>query len=500
MLVATMLRLPVLALVALFAALLQAQSFDLDRGRQAVVSLDGNWRFHPGDSPGSAGAPFLWAQPGFDDSAWPLLRSDASWSDQGYPGLSGFGWYRFALDLPAGDRPASLMLAPILTSYEVYVDGRYAGGSGNMPPALIPASEISFHLYPLTAAGSRSPRRVQVALRVWHAPIWAVYVGGGPIYGGHLAGDPALLSVEQGHRQVARNTLFVDAYAYSITSALVGLAILGLFLIRPAEREYLWFAVMLLAQSADNALYVGQQIFSWLPVPIYDLLDGILVAANVIAAFCFFARVLNAHARRLGRVLLALAALSPLGAIAYWPGWFSPAAAGMVWFALLFPAVLWIVGKLLQRSIQGDTNARLLLAPTVLDLGFYFADNLAIVLNQAGWTTVPHILEVRLPLPPFTVQTGTLFHLVFLLALLIFLIRRFSLARSSEQRMAGEFEAARQVQQVLLPDELDQCPGFRVECVYQPADQVGGDFFQQMADGRGGMSIVVGDVSGKGLP
>jgi serine phosphatase RsbU (regulator of sigma subunit) len=56
------------------------------------------------------------------------------------------------------------------------------------------------------------------------------------------------------------------------------------------------------------------------------------------------------------------------------------------------------------------------------------------------------------------------------------------------------------VQQVLLPDELDQCPGFAVKCIYRPADQVGGDFFQQIGDGQGGMTIVVGDVSGKGLP
>lgn len=66
--------------------------------------------------------------------------------------------------------------------------------------------------------------------------------------------------------------------------------------------------------------------------------------------------------------------------------------------------------------------------------------------------------------------------------------------------MAGEFEAARQVQKVLLPDEQDQCPGFYVESIYRPADQVGGDFFQQIADGHGGMLIVLGDVSGKGLP
>jgi serine phosphatase RsbU (regulator of sigma subunit) len=97
-------------------------------------------------------------------------------------------------------------------------------------------------------------------------------------------------------------------------------------------------------------------------------------------------------------------------------------------------------------------------------------------------------------------RPGILLHLFFLLALLVFLIRRFSMARRKEEHMAGEFEAARQVQQILMPDQLDQCPGFTVESIYQPAEQVGGDFYQQMADSQGGMLIVVGDVSGKGLP
>ena len=151
-------------------------------------------------------------------------------------------------------------------------------------------------------------------------------------------------------------------------------------------------------------------------------------------------------------------------------------------------------------ALRGNLDARLLLVPTLLDMGYYLADNLAIMLNQAGWTGTPRVLEVSLPLPPFTMQTGILFHLVFLLAMVVFLVLRFTRARRHEAWLASELEAARQIQQVLLPDEQDQCPGFNVEYVYQPADQVGGDFFQQIGDGHGGMLLVVGDVSGKGLP
>ncbi len=483
------------------AAWLPAQSFDLDHGRERVVSLDGLWRFHPGDSPRDQGASVpLWAKPGFDDSGWLLLRSDKPWSVQGYPAMSGYAWYRFAVEVPAGDTPTSLLLAPIVTSYEVYVDGRPVGGSGRMPPTIIPSTVFSYHLFPLAPAGSDSPRTVQVAIRVWHSPIWAGYVGGGPYYGGHLAGDPTLLKSEQNHHQLVRNSKYIDAYSYSITAALIGLAILCLFFIRPAEREYLWFAAMLLSQAADNALFVGQQIYAWPAVPINDLLDGTLVAINIAGAFCFFARVLEARAGAAGRILLGLVALSPLPAVFYWPGWFSASASAATQLACLLPAVVWILAMLVQRAVRGNLDARLLLLPTMLDLGYYLADNVAIVLAQAGWTRLPRVLELPLPLPPFTMQTGILLHLFFLLALLVFLIRRFTLARRQEERLAGEFEAARQVQQVLLPDELDRCPGFAVECIYRPADQVGGDFFQQIGDGQGGMTIVVGDVSGKGLP
>jgi serine phosphatase RsbU (regulator of sigma subunit) len=42
-------------------------------------------------------------------------------------------------------------------------------------------------------------------------------------------------------------------------------------------------------------------------------------------------------------------------------------------------------------------------------------------------------------------------------------------------------------------------PGFKIDCVYQPAKQVGGDFFRVTPEGGGSVLIVVGDVSGKGL-
>ena len=501
----TLRQLAALALVAQ-TAWLPAQSFDLEHGREPLVSLDGLWRFHPGDSPllppSQPDGPQkpLWAQPAFDDSAWPLLQGGKSWDTQGYPAMSGYGWYRFTVSVPAGEKPTSLLLAPIVSAYEVYVDGNPIGGSGDMPPTIVPNTRFSFHLFPLTLATRNSARTVQVAIRVWHSPIWSSYMPGGPWLRGNLAGDPGFLAGELRHQQLARNSRFVDYYCYSIAAGLIGFAILCLFLFRPTDWEYLWFATMLLAQAADSVLNVSKEIYAIPPIPVFDLLDGILSATIIFTAFCFFSRVLRARVRALEKFFLALVAFSPLINVSYWPGWFSAPASASTQLACLLPAVAWILWVLVKRALQGNLDARLLLLPTLLDLGYYMADNLAIVLNQVGWTRMPRVLEVPLPLPPFTMQIGIFLHLFFLLALLVFLIRRFTLARQQEERMAGDLEAARHVQQLLLPDVSDQCPGFKVECVYEPADEVGGDFFQQISDGIGGMSILVGDVSGKGLP
>ncbi len=68
-----------------------------------------------------------------------------------------------------------------------------------------------------------------------------------------------------------------------------------------------------------------------------------------------------------------------------------------------------------------------------------------------------------------------------------------------KERLAAELEAGRAMQQVLLGAEIPIIPSLRIESVYQPAGEVGGDFFLVLPAPNGGTLIAVGDVSGKGL-
>jgi hypothetical protein len=83
---------------------------------------------------------------------------------------------------------------------------------------------------------------------------------------------------------------------------------------------------------------------------------------------------------------------------------------------------------------------------------------------------------------------------------LVILVRDLIHDRSEKQRLAAELAASRAVQQVLIPEQLPAVPGFRIQAVYEPFGEVGGDFFQILPLPAGGVLIAIGDVSGKGMP
>lgn len=60
-------------------------------------------------------------------------------------------------------------------------------------------------------------------------------------------------------------------------------------------------------------------------------------------------------------------------------------------------------------------------------------------------------------------------------------------------------ESARRVQSLLVPTYLPTTPHFHFEAAYVAASEVGGDFYQVLPQADGGLLVVVGDVSGKGL-
>ncbi|HKH37412.1 MAG TPA: SpoIIE family protein phosphatase, partial [Rubrobacter sp.] len=68
------------------------------------------------------------------------------------------------------------------------------------------------------------------------------------------------------------------------------------------------------------------------------------------------------------------------------------------------------------------------------------------------------------------------------------------------KRIEQELRVARMIQHTLLPKSLPELEGHQIAVYYQPAREVGGDFydFLELEDGR--LGLVVGDASDKGIP
>lgn len=80
------------------------------------------------------------------------------------------------------------------------------------------------------------------------------------------------------------------------------------------------------------------------------------------------------------------------------------------------------------------------------------------------------------------------------------LVQQQQLEARQRERMEQELRVARIIQETLLPKQLPDLPGWRVSAYWQPAQAVGGDFYDFIGLPGGKLGIVIGDVTDKGVP
>lgn len=80
------------------------------------------------------------------------------------------------------------------------------------------------------------------------------------------------------------------------------------------------------------------------------------------------------------------------------------------------------------------------------------------------------------------------------------LVRQQQEEAQSRERLEQQLRVARLIQQTLLPTQVPTLPGWEVGDYYQPAQAVGGDFYDFLYFEDGRLGLVVGDVSDKGVP
>jgi len=487
----------------LSASFVHSQTFGLEKDRIQIAELSGLWRFHPGDD---ADGKLGWADPHLDDSGWKLIRGDNSWNAQGFPKLDGFAWYRARVDVLPGQTNVAIYIPRIVTSYQVFADGKLLGGEGGMPPHPRPISEFNPPaVYPLPQVANPQARTVLIAIRVWHWPGWDLLVDGG-FYVTPLIGQTVLLNERRDARTSQLTLLTAQDAVLAMLEALAGLASLGFFWLRPREREYLWFSIFIFA-SAWLHLATRTARLGGSDALVFDLIQTGLGGVILSAQIALFYRLLGGRRGWLlwtaigsgaGSCVLGVALFFanaiwghlPQGTVVLWN---APTAV----FSLA-PAI-WVLLLLSRRAIQGLFEARLLLAPVallelaaVMDPVFWLG-TFVFRWNQEIWSWYRTFTGT-----PFPISVSDLCETLFLVGRLAFFVRRFTRTSLQEEAHRRELESARVVQLILIPEAIPHVSGFAIESVYKPAGEVGGDFFQILPSADGGLMAVIGDVSGKG--
>jgi serine phosphatase RsbU (regulator of sigma subunit) len=68
------------------------------------------------------------------------------------------------------------------------------------------------------------------------------------------------------------------------------------------------------------------------------------------------------------------------------------------------------------------------------------------------------------------------------------------------ERVEQELRVAQHIQQASLPEVVPKIEGWQISPFYQPAREVGGDFYDFHLLSEGRLGLVVGDATGKGVP
>jgi sigma-B regulation protein RsbU (phosphoserine phosphatase) len=450
-------------------------------GTQVLVAEDGGWRVHAGDDSSYAAAKL-------DDSAWQQASFDDDLPDSLSMGHA--RWFRKRIVLPMEPGAIDLLLIGTQGSFEVYVDGERIGGPILSSLRWRKGQEL---IFPLRSAGGPDRESVEVAVR---SHVYASEFSDGLNFAHAAVGTPAAVETAARAHQGSRIGKLVFPIAILVAMTIAALLILGLYYQQPAHREYLWLGLSLFFFALTTGL------------PAIDIHGGEPYSCNAFlgdpCTYFFIATQLgfiySFIGRRSGRFVRFYQAALILVPLPFntllWLGRFPDGTLEWVENTLTLPAMLIVLVILVRAYRAGSREAGLLILPTLFAnaAGFLFGVEIIVQTHYPGFALPSLNLGlVRFDLTP-------LLAVPYLLSIGLLIFLRYDQVSRAQVQTQAELASARTIQQILIPEELPKIPGFHIESVYHPAQQVGGDFFQVLPIEGGGVLAVLGDVSGKGLP
>jgi hypothetical protein len=285
----------------------------------------------------------------------------------------------------------------------------------------------------------------------------------------------------------------LPAIAINLLLMLAGIGAFALHHSQPKHSEYQWLGLYLFLLGTSNLLF-GCQQSGLLPQSANFLFSDPLFYFFTIAQIEFTFRFGGRRVGRGWRVYEAFL-LVPLVLVSLtWQGQFPSELYVLVEaaIAVLLPILLLVWYR------QGNREAGWLILPSLFPAATISLYDIGTVSILFGWHKAD-FLDNPIQLGPIPLQPTDLSDLLFLLAIGVVMVFRFTRVSREQARTAAELAAAREIQQRLVPASLPVIAGYHLEAAYLPAQEVGGDFYQVLKQPDGSALIVIGDVSGKGL-
>jgi len=473
---------------------------------KGAVPLGGQWQFHLGDNPS-------WALPGIDDATghdgWEQLKADSPWGAQTHPNTEGYGWYRRHIDLtlaPGAPSDVTLLIPAIDDVYELYWNGRPVGHLGSFPPRVDFQSAI-----PAQTFGLGPVRSGVLAVRVYKVPFASNDDGtAGGFEGVPILGSPQAIAVIKD--SLDYKWLRGQQSRFALTGLYGIVCLLSFFAWMRDRRQRLLFWMAAYALMPTLELFLNNMRLQVSTILITFLVQFAIQLREISQWYVLIYLLQLEDRAKLMRWIKVIAIGSIIaGAVDGSLGFsyslmakttFQIADACLTFLILpgeAIPILLVLLAVIRRRRLD---SARWIVASiALLNDVTYAVSNISQQGERfthwplAGWLQNAHVTVFGNTIGLQLVLRTALF-----LAIVYAVLRYAIDYRKRQNALEREYQNAKEVQQVLVPEALPAVPGFDLASAYRPAREVGGDFFQILPMDGGGALVVIGDVSGKGMP
>ncbi len=420
-------------------------------------------------------------------------------------------WFRAHVKLPEGHGPLAL-LVELPTSQsasmsfsdtgppvDVYANGQPIKPEGPHPEAPQHYQQIS-RIYDLNIPSSQTD--LTLVVRTLYVPFgdgaYTYFFAHRKLRLGNRDDLDRSLELWSAHSLFERIPRVVN----SILTLVLALFLLALYFTQKGHAEYLWLALHELVLAplgfVELAGSTGRLDTLWFA--------AVMIEVFLISAYLYFEFLiafLSLRARWYIKILRFIApVLLAVGPLLLFVG--HSTAIGILLAVAGLLSLIWVIGwtifvflTLIIATVKRNFEAGLLLIPLMLSLIGLVEPALTAGMSDLGGR--PYHSPLTVLAGPVPIHFASIADFAGILVIILIIFVRFLRIQRDQQRVSSELEAARSVQELMIPHELLKTPGFEVDSVYNPATEVGGDFFHVQPTSDGGLLVVIGDVAGHGL-